>query len=60
MALGLAIMGTRVCIGTPLPLWGSKKVRDGLAALFAVGGGEFIHFDHPADASDILQWFQEQ
>jgi hypothetical protein len=60
VALGLAIMGTRVCIGTPLPLWGSKKVRDGLAALFAVGGGEFIHFDHPADASDILQWFQEQ
>jgi len=60
MTLGLAMLGTRVCIGTPLPLWGSKKVRDGLAALFEVAGGEFTHFDHPADASEILQWFQEQ
>jgi len=60
MSLGLAVLGTRVCIGTPLPLWGSKKVRDGLAALFEVCGGEFTHFDHPADANEILQWFQEQ
>jgi hypothetical protein len=59
-ALGLAMLGARVCIGTPLPLWGSKNVRDDLAALFGVAGGEFTHFDHPADASEILQWFQEQ
>ena len=59
-ALGLAMLGARVCIGTPLPLWGSKNVRDDLAALFEATGGEFTHFDHPADASEILQWFQEQ
>jgi hypothetical protein len=60
VALGLAMLGARLCIGTPLPLWGSKKVRDGLAALLVDCGGEFTHFDHPADASEILQWFQEQ
>ena len=60
MALGLAMLGARVCIGTPLPLWGSKKVRDGLASIFESCGGEFTHFDHPADASEILQWFREQ
>jgi hypothetical protein len=60
VALGLAMLGTRVCLGTPLPLWGSKMVRDGLAALFDGCGGEFTHFDHPADASEILQWFEEQ
>ena len=60
VALGLAMLGARVCIGTPLPLWGSKKVRDGLASIFESCGGEFTHFDHPADASEILQWFREQ
>jgi hypothetical protein len=35
-------------------------VRDGLAALFDGCGGEFTHFDHPADASEILQWFEEK
>jgi hypothetical protein len=60
VALGLAMLGTRVCVGTPLPLWGSQKVRDDLTALFEGCGGEFTHFDHPADADEILQWFQEQ
>ena len=58
-ALGLAMLGTRVCVGTPLPLWGSQPVRDGLAALVESGGGEFTHFDHPADADEILQWFRQ-
>jgi hypothetical protein len=60
VALGLAMLGAGVCVGTPLPLWGSQKVRDDLTALFESCGGEFTHFDHPADASQILQWFQEQ
>ena len=60
MTLGLAMLGVRVCIGSPLPLWGSKKVCDGFAALFEGCGGEFTHFDHPADATEILQWFKEQ
>ena len=59
-ALGLAMLGARVCVGTPLPLWGSKPVRDGLAALVESSGGEFTHFDHPADAGEILQWFRQR
>ena len=59
VAMGLAMLGARVCIGTPLPLWGSKMVRDDLAALFEDCGGELTHFDHPADATEILQWFRE-
>jgi hypothetical protein len=60
VALGLAMLGARVCIGTPLPLWGSQPVRDVLAVLIEGSGGEFTHFDHPADADEILQWFGEQ
>jgi hypothetical protein len=41
-------------------LWGSKKVRDCLAAFFAERGGVFTHYDHPADANEILQWFREK
>ena len=59
-ALGSAMLGARVCIGAPLPLWGSKTVRDGLAGILEGCNGEFTHFDHPADASEILQWFSEQ
>ena len=60
VALGLAMLGARVCVGTPLPLWGSKPVRNSLAALIDTNGGEFAHFDHPADAGEILQWFRER
>jgi hypothetical protein len=60
VALGLAMLGTRVCVGTPLPLWGSQPVREHLTVLLEGSGGEFTHFDHPADAGEILQWFREQ
>ena len=60
VALGLAMLGTRVCVGTPLPLWGSQPVRHRLTVLLEGSGGEFAHFDHPADAGEILQWFREQ
>lgn len=59
-ALGLASLGARVCIASPLPLWGSKKVRDCLAEFLAERGGVFTHYDHPADANEILQWFREK
>ena len=59
-ALGLASLGARVCVASPLPLWGSKKVRDCLAAFFAERGGVFTHYDHPADANEILQWFRDK
>jgi hypothetical protein len=58
VALGLAMLGARVCVGTPLPLWGSQPVRDRLTVVLEGSGGEFTHFDHPADAGEILQWFR--
>ncbi len=59
-AMGLACLGIRVCIASPLPLWGSQNVRDQLAGLFSSQGGTFTHFDHPADATEVLQWFRER
>jgi|GEM_PF-543801 len=59
-ALGLASLGVRVCVASPLPLWGSKKVRDCLTGFFTDRGGVFTHYDHPADANEILQWFREK
>ena len=58
MALGLAAVGTRVCVAVPLPLWGSEKVRNLLAEKLEATGGTLTHFDHPADPQEIVKWFQ--
>lgn len=58
-ALGLASLGMRVCIATPLPLWGSEKVRSLLQERMAATGGELTHFDHLATPQEILEWFTE-
>ena len=57
LALGLAALGLRVLIATPLPLWGSEKVRALLRENLAVAGGILAHFDHPARPDEILDWF---
>jgi hypothetical protein len=57
LALGLAALGLKVLIATPLPLWGSEKVRDLLRENLATTGGLLTHFDHPARADEILEWF---
>ena len=57
LALGLAALGLKVLIATPLPLWGSEKVRDLLRENLAAAGGLLTHFDHPARADEILEWF---
>jgi hypothetical protein len=57
LALGAAASGARVCVATPLPVWGSDAVRDVLTAEIGENGGEFAHFDHPAGADEILAWF---
>jgi len=56
-ALGLAALGLKVCIAVPVPLWGSEPVRTRLRKDLAVLGGTFAHFDHPAKADEILDWF---
>jgi len=55
-ALGLAVLGCNVCIATPIPLWGSSRICDLLAEMLTPGGGNLTHFDHPAEARDILDW----
>ena len=57
-ALGLASLGARVCIACPIPLWGSAEVRDGLAGALAAQGGSLAHFDHPAEANEVLAWLR--
>jgi len=57
VALGLASLGLRVSVAVPLPLWGSEKVRTLLAEKLAAQGGSLTHFDHPAHAQEILEWF---
>lgn len=58
VALGLAALGARVCIGVPLPLWGSVVVRECLVDSVAIAGGEITHFDHPVSADEVLKWFR--
>jgi hypothetical protein len=57
LALGLAALGLKVLVATPLPLWGSEKVRTTLRENLAAVGGILAHFDHPAQADEILDWF---
>ncbi len=53
-ALGLAALGLKVLVATPLPLWGSEKVRTKLRENLTAAGGVLTHFDHPAQADEIL------
>lgn len=57
LALGLAVLGMKVSLATPIPLWGSEKVRTILREELAELGGLLTHFDHPAKADEILDWF---
>lgn len=57
LALGLAALGQKVLIATPLPLWGSEKVRSLLGENLAAAGGILAHFDHPARPDEIMDWF---
>lgn len=57
LALGLAALGLKVLIATPLPLWGSERVRTLLREKLAVAGGTLAHFDHPVLPDGILDWF---
>ena len=57
VALGLAALGLKVLIATPLPFWGSEKVRTLLRENLALAGGILAHFDHPVRPDEILDWF---
>ncbi len=57
MALGLAYLGCRVSMATPIPVHGSKNVVHSLARMIGDHGGELLHFDHPAEAESLTDWF---
>jgi len=57
VALALASMGLKVNVAVPLPLWGSEKVCNLLLEKLAALGGSLTHYDHPAQAEEILDWF---
>ncbi len=56
-ALGLAAIGCRVSVATPLPIQGSREVLDALSRLLQQNGGQLRHSDHPADARELTEWF---
>ncbi len=56
-ALGLAVLGLKVSLAVPVPLWGSEKVRRVLQESLAATGGILAHFDHPAKGDELLEWF---
>lgn len=57
LALGLAALGLKVAVAVPLPLWGSETLLATLRESLAAAGGILAHFDHPAQADEILDWF---
>lgn len=56
-ALGMAALGCRVSVATPIPIQGSQTAMDVLIALVQQNGGQLRHFDHPADARELSEWF---
>jgi hypothetical protein len=56
-ALGLAYLGERVCVATPVPLHGSQDVCRVLAEMVEHNHGQFTHFDHSPQPQEILEWF---
>ena len=56
-ALGLAYLGCRVSLATPIPVQGSRVVMAALAEMLGENGGQLLHFDHPAQPGELLEWF---
>ncbi len=57
MALGLAYLGCRVSMATPIPVHGSTLVAQTLFRMIEENGGELLHLDHPAEAASLADWF---
>jgi hypothetical protein len=42
-----------------MPFWGSETVRKILSGKVEAVGGTFTHYDHPAEPTEILDWFKK-
>jgi len=58
-ALGLSALGCRVCLADPIPVMGGRIAGDILGELLDKCGGRLLHFDHPAEAREIMEWLSE-
>ena len=56
-AAGLACLGCRVSVATPIPIQGSSTVIDALSEMLQSQGGQLLHFDHPAHVGELVEWF---
>ncbi len=56
-AIGLAYLGCRVCVATPIPVHGSPVVVEALADMITENGGQLLHLDRPAQPGELVQWF---
>ncbi len=56
-AVGLAYLGCRVSLATPIPVQGSRTVMESLAEMLEQNGGQLLHFDHPAQPGELVEWF---
>jgi hypothetical protein len=56
-ATGLAYLGCRVSLATPIPIQGSSAVIDALSEMLQSQGGQLLHFDHPAYVGELVEWF---
>jgi len=57
MSLGLAYLGCRVSVASPIPIQGSQAVSDTLAEMVQANGGQLNHYDHLAQTNEIAEWF---
>jgi carbon-monoxide dehydrogenase catalytic subunit len=56
-ATGMAYLGCRVSLATPIPIQGSSAVMDALSEMLHPQGGQLLHFDHPAHVGELVEWF---
>jgi hypothetical protein len=59
LALGLTLLGVRVLVATPLPVWGSKTVMATLKDMIAASGGSLALVDKPIGADEVRAWLSE-
>jgi len=58
MGLGLAYLGCRVTVASPIPVQGSQTVSDTMVEIVQANGGRLNHYDHLAQTKEILEWFR--
>jgi carbon-monoxide dehydrogenase catalytic subunit len=59
MSLGLAYLGCRVTVASPIPIQGSQTVSDTMAEIVQANGGRLDHYDHIAQTKEIVEWFKD-